>query len=442
MISKRIFIKAENDNYARLASYIADAGPNGEKCLMHWCAGLVDGDDYREGIAEVEDVQALNTRASRKTYHLVISFRPEDESKLTPEVFRAIEERFAAALGYAEHQRHCGVHRNTAHLHMHIAYNMIHPEKLTVHKEFRDFWIRDQVCRKLETELGLSMDHGRQPAQEATRRNEKAYLIESHSGRQSFDAYVKEHRQEILHSLKTAASWQAFHAELAVMGMAIKPHGNGLVICDSHAPSLAVKASAVGRSLSFKKLQTRFGEYQAPLEKQPVAEKSRYTATPLQRSPERGKLFIEYREQIESRKARLQTIKEQEGAALAAIRSQWAVKRQELQRQNLAKKNLRRLLQLARKHEDEALAKARLSFHDPRSQVRQDIPFTTWNGFLQHKADQGNEIALAVLRSRVQAVEPEKVPALKNWTNHGAEQFSHTHLRAEQATRERELMQR
>lgn len=125
MISKRVFIDAGNDNYARLAAYIADAGPSGEKCLMRWAEGMLGGDDYAEGIAEAVDVQARNTRAASKTYHLVISFRPEDEAKLTPEAFKTIEQHFAAALGYAEHQRHCGVHKNTGNLHMHVAYNMI-----------------------------------------------------------------------------------------------------------------------------------------------------------------------------------------------------------------------------------------------------------------------------------------------------------------------------
>ena len=126
MISKKVGISPKNDDYARLAEYIADAGHEGEKSLMHWCAGCLGDDDYQDGIAEVVDVQAMNTRSKQsKTYHLVISFRPEDEAKLTPEVFRAIEERFAATLGYTEHQRHCGVHKNTANLHMHIAYNMI-----------------------------------------------------------------------------------------------------------------------------------------------------------------------------------------------------------------------------------------------------------------------------------------------------------------------------
>jgi hypothetical protein len=164
MISKRIGIAPKNDNYARLANYIAAAGQEGEKLLTSWCAGCAE-EDYAEGIAEVVDAQALNIRVkTAKTYHLIVSFRPEDEAKLTPEAFREMEERFAAVLGYSGHQRHCAVHKNTGNPHMHVAYSMIHPEKRTWHKEFRDFRARDKLCRELEREYGLAVDRGARPA--------------------------------------------------------------------------------------------------------------------------------------------------------------------------------------------------------------------------------------------------------------------------------------
>lgn len=450
MISKRVFISAGNDNYARLAAYIADAGTHskqgGEKCLMNWCEGMLGGEDYAEGIAEAKDVQARNTRAASKTYHLVISFRPEDEEKLTPEVFKAIEARFASALGYTDHQRHCGVHKNTANLHMHVAYNMIHPEKYTCHKEFRDFWIRDKVCRAVEREFGLTVDHGiEQSSSDRSCANEKARQVEAHTGQQSFDSYAKGHREEILHSLEAATSWQDIHEALATRGMEIKPHGNGLVVKDRHSsrPANAIKASALDRNLSLKKLEARFGTFQPPHNLEHVQERSRYTAAPLHRSPERGQLFAEYQAGIEARKATLQTVKDREDAALAAIRAEWAAKRRELERKNIAKKNLRRLLQIARKHEAEALAKAKLTFQEPRNATRQEIPFTTWNGFLQHKAEQGSEIALAVLRSIKQTVAEEKEaapPKAKDWSQHGREQF--LTARADHAAKERALLER
>lgn len=449
MISKRVFIGADNDNYGRLARYIAAASHADEKCLLSWCAGMFGGNDYAEGAAEVRDVQERNTRAANKTYHLVISFRPEDEARLTPEVFKAIEARFASALGYADHQRHCGAHKNTANLHMHVAYNMIHPEKYTCHKEFRDFWIRDKVCRALEREFGLAVDQGIERSSiDRPRINEKAKTVEAHSGQQSFDSYAQSHKEFVLSSLETASSWQDLHAALAAHGMEIKPHGNGLAIRDRHdkRAAHAMKASALDRSLSRQKLTARLGPYQPPQHLDRIRVLSRYTAAPLHRSPERGQLFVEYRAGIEARKTVLQGVKEQESVALAAIRAEWAAKRRELERKNIAKKNLRRLLQLARKHEAEALAQTRLSFQEPREAVRREIPYTSWQGFLTLEAGNGNEVALAVLRSRQEAVEPEGAPASqtpsKDWSKHGQTHAEKTAARADYAEKERELQER
>ena len=132
-----------------------------EKCLISWCAGCWAGDDYDLAVQEVADTQALNRRTGKeKTYHLLVSFHPEDEGKLTPDVFKQIEERFADALGLSEHQRHCGVHVNTENIHMHVAYNLIHPEKLTRVEPWRDYLKRDKLCRELEKEYGLTFaDH-------------------------------------------------------------------------------------------------------------------------------------------------------------------------------------------------------------------------------------------------------------------------------------------
>jgi hypothetical protein len=441
MISRKIGIAPKNDNYARLAEYIAAAGQEGEKLLTSWSAGCEER-DYAEGIAEVVETQDLNTRTAQcKTYHLIVSFRPEDELKLTPGAFRKIEERFAEVLGLAEHQRHCAVHTNTGNLHLHIAYNLIHPERQTMYEPFGDFHKRDRLCRELEQEYGLAVDRGRGP--EKTSHGGKAAQIEAHSGQESFESYAKRHKEAMLAAVSAAQGWQTLHAVLARCGMEIKAHGNGLVIKDRHGKH-AVKASVVDRSLSMKKLEARLGSFGPPQGLEHVQDFSRYQAVPLHRAPERGNLFAEYRQGVTKRKARLQAVKAQEGATLAAIRDKWAVKRQEIERMGIAKKNRRNLLALARKHEAEAIAKAKLEQMPEREAVRRDIPFTCWNGFLQHKAEQGNELALAVLRSRQESIAEEKEAApLKDWSQHGREQFqSKAGIGAEYAEKERAMLER
>jgi hypothetical protein len=442
MIGKHVSCKVRNDDYGRLAKYIADASHKGEKCLMSWCAGCYAGEDYPLGILEAESVQALNTRSSReKTYHLLVSFRPEDESRLTPEAFRAIEERFAVALGFSEHQRHCGIHKNTGNLHLHIAYNMIHPERLTRHEPFRDYKTLSDTCRRLEQEYGLAVDHGMEQAKR-DRLREKAAAIEAQTGQESFEGYAKRNREHILKALETARDWQSFHEALKATGISITPHGNGLAIKDPHGHH-AVKASAVDRALLMKKLESRFGEYRPYRSLRPVQELSRYQAVPLHRSPERGELYARFRQGIDERKARLKAVKEREDAILAAVRRQWADKRREIESMAIAKKNRRNLLALSRKHEVEATAKARLAPQLEREAIRREIPFTSWNGFLRLEAGKGNETALAVLRSRKETVEPEREPEpqtpVKDWSRHDMEQFA---IRAAQTEKERALLKR
>ena len=73
-----------------------------------------------------------------------------------------------------------------------------------------------------------------------------------------------------------------------------------------------------------------------------------------------------------------------------------------------------------------------------REAVRRDIPFSSWSGFLRHKAGQGNETALAVLRSKGETIAPEQEAApkkAKDWSQHGMAQFDHS-------AKERALLER
>ena len=448
MISKHVPCEPEHDDYARLAAYIVDAGHDGEKCLMSWHAGCWNEDDYALAVLEAETVQALNTRTTKeKTYHLLVSFRPEDEAKLTAEAFKVIEERFAAALGFTEHQRHCGVHKNTNNIHLHIAYNRIHPERLTRHDPYYDYKTLSSTCRQLEQEYGLMVDNGFEQAKE-NHLSHKAATLEARTGQESFEGYAKRHKPEIMQALEHAQDWQGFHEGLKAYGLGVKPHSNGLVFHDLYGKDShhAVKASDVDRTLSAKRLQERFGDFQPSRNLRTIAELSRYQAMPLHRSPERGELYAQYQAGIKPRKTKLQAIKEREDASLTAIRQQWEAKRREIEQMSIAKRNRHNLLALARNHEAEALATAKLEFQLERDGVRQEVPYTSWSGFLRHEAERGSEVALAVLRSLKETVEVEHVPGqavpAKNWMEHGNAYVSPLALRADYAEKNRSIQER
>ena len=409
MIAKKQGRKAENDNYRRLAEYIADADNTGEKVLTSWCAGC-GGDEYEKGIAEIEDTQALNTRSRKeKTYHLILSFRPEDEAKLTPEVFREIEHEFAQALGYADHQRHCGVHKNTNNLHMHIAYNMIHPEKLTRRAPYYDYQRLSAACRQVEQRYGLSVDRGME-AKKSTGVSQRAAAMEAHSGQQSFQSYAGERKNAILEGIDAAPNWQAVHEFLARhYGMEIKPRGSGLIVKNLRSEH-AVKASALDRSLSLKHLEARLGAYEPGQGGSALFDE--YAARPLHKGPERGGLFAEWK-QIKARRteliAAMRDLKEREKGVSAPIRRKWKDKRAELEQKGFSRHHLYALFRESRRLEAEELKQAKSGIISDRAAHRavlQQEP-ATWVNFLRDKAAQGNETALAVLRSGKVAVQAE-----------------------------------
>nr|WP_072312126.1 TraI/MobA(P) family conjugative relaxase [Desulfovibrio sp. G11] len=350
---------------------------------MNWCAGCWAGDDYELAIREVADTQALNTRTTQeKTYHMIVSFHPEDETKLTPELFKVIEKRFAQALGLSEHQRHCGVHINTENMHMHIAYNLIHPEKLTRVEPWRDYIKRDKLCRELEKEYGLVIDNGRDQAREKSLGG-KAAALEAHTGRQSFEGYARDQGEVILAMLEKARTWEDVHQAFARHGLELKRRGAGLVVKNRHGRHVA-KASAAHRELSLKKLEARFGAFQASRETMPESELS-YGAAPLQKAPNRNQLWQEFQQQYMRRKS-----------SLEAIRQKWAEKRKELEHRPIARRTRTNLMKLTRQYEAEELHAARMQAGGGN-----------WLDFLRQEATKGDDAALAVLRSRQEEVAPE-----------------------------------
>jgi len=411
VISRQITCKPENDDYRRLAIYIAAAGKQDEKCLMAWCAGCCAGDDYELGVIEVRATQDLNTRSAKeKTYHLLVSFRPEDEAKLTPEVLKEIEQELAKALGFEEHQRHCGVHKNTNNLHMHIAYNMIHPEKLTRREPYRAYLIRDRLCRELEQRFSLSVDNGRLEARERGSQplSDAAATVEAHSGQQSFEGYCSERKDAIMTAQENARTWSDLHRALAEHGLFIKPHGNGMAIVSSQG-RYAIKASRLDRSMGKLSLEKRFGPYQEPYKNvETIQVAASYDAKPLHRDPERDNLFAEYQAGITKRKSGLANFKEQRDSAGDHLSREWEHKRREIEAMPLTKKDRAQLLRQARQFEAEARKKLAKKMTKRREDICEEVPFTSWAGFLRTKATHGNAVALAVLRSRNEVVEAEQ----------------------------------
>lgn len=305
MIATKIGKKANvPDNYTRLGQYIAAAEEKGEKLHEFWirnCDAGTNIEDLDLALLEIEAVRRHKPDIADKTYHLVVSFRPGEQDKLTKEDLMAIEAEYAKALGYADHQRVAGTHINTDNFHMHIAFNKVHPETLKVITPHRDFKILAKVSREMEKKYGLSIDPGMTDgkARDPNKLSPGARDYEAHTWQESFQRHVMKHREEILTGLGKAENWQQVHEVLRGYDISIKLRGNGMVLMSPDGQ--AMKASQLNRSCRKKKLEERFGVFEAadkgvraakPRKK--AVPKHRYEARPLTRHPKTSQLWKRY----------------------------------------------------------------------------------------------------------------------------------------------------
>jgi hypothetical protein len=279
------------DNFTALGKYIAAAKDAGEKLDRLWIAGCDAGEelgDLDAALAEIEAVRKQKPEIKNKTYHLLVSFRPGDQEKLSTEALKDIETAFAGALGLSDHQRVAGTHINTDNFHMHVAYNLVNPHTLKMTYPRHDFRALARTARALEQKYGLAIDPGMTDGKERSREglSLQAQDYERHTWQQSFQRYMLENKAEILEGIGNARNWQALHEGLATHGVSLHKRANGLVFVEAREGKQAMKASAFDRSTSKPALEKRLGPFQPmEMEREARIDRSmparRYKARPM-----------------------------------------------------------------------------------------------------------------------------------------------------------------
>ncbi len=192
-------------------------GQGKERCTWYM-AGNLPGLDRREDAGLAVDVmellQAGNQRAKgNKTYHLVISFHPEDR-RLTPAELEDVVRRSVRAAGLEEHQYIAVRHSEQEHEHLHVAVNKIHPETLKIHHPYKVIHAYQALSTILEEELGLHrVDRIRRPSH-----SHKARNFEAHQGLESFSRWSRRSIGDAT-ELDRIASWDGLHRELKRFGV-------------------------------------------------------------------------------------------------------------------------------------------------------------------------------------------------------------------------------
>lgn len=396
-------------NFKTLAAYILRAGMK-EGPAPHVRLTNCGFDQPWAAIKEIEAAQALNTTSGAdKTYHLIISFRAEDNP--TPEQLEDCEAELCRALGYGEHQRISAVHTDTEHVHMHVAINKVHPDTLRNVTPLKDFYKLDEACRVLEQRHGLSqdnrIDHSRrqEKGRESKATSGRACDMEAHGGLVSFESWIQgEPKDALTAALETARSWEGLHAHMARLDLEIRPRGAGMAVTARRGRA-AVKASALGRDFTRASLEKRFGPYEPPSQGvRQLEPEIRYQAAPLHAGAKTSPLWESWqkeRQQHDEAKAKIDELRKQ--------REHWKQeKRQAYQRQRarvLADPLLgwRQKRQLCDNLRQRRLLESQQAYRQHQAAVqnvyRQHRP-RGWQTYLIDEATAGSVEALRTLKAR------------------------------------------
>ena len=385
-------------------------GKGEERCTWYM-AGNLEGLDRQEdaelAVEVMEVLQDGNVRAKgNKTYHLVISFHPEDR-RLAPAELEDVVRRAVTAAGLGERQYIAVRHSEQEHEHLHVAVNRIHPETLKIHHPYKAIPAFQALASILEKELGLHrVDRSRGRPE-----SHRARDFEAHRCIESFSGWARRTIGDAT-GYDRIGSWPALHDELARFGVRLVRRGNGLAIVDATRPKLACKASALGRGWSKQRLRERYGEFVPGPEAAEVAREQvqPYEERPLGRALEDG-LWREYREALDAARRHREELREAMASRIQAARARHT-ERFKLGHHAIAampipsqdKRSLYKTLAFERKCAERRL---RATIKGWRA-VTVDTHPGSWKHFLAERACRGDQRALRRLRHQFRG------PAIKS----------------------------
>jgi len=371
-------------------------GKGQERCTWYM-AGSLEGLDRREdaelAVAVMELLQEGNVRAKgNKTYHLVISFHPEDRC-LTSVELEDVVRRAVRAAGLEKHQYIAVRHSEQEHEHLHVAVNKIHPATLKIHHPYQAIHAFQALASALEEELGLR----RVDRTASLGQNRRARDFEAHRGIESFSRWARKRIGETK-ELDGIASWEALHEELKRFGVCLVRRGNGLAIVDATRPNLGCKASALGCGWSKQRLCERYGDFVPGPDPAEVAREQvdPYVERPLGRAPEDG-LWHEYQDALGAARTHRNELRQAVSSKIDAARAahgqrfKWrhhAIAAMPIPGRD--KRNLYKTLSFERKCSERRL---RATIKRWRT-MRVDTHPGSWKQFLAARAARGDQRAL------------------------------------------------
>lgn len=388
-------------------------GKGEERCTWYLARNL-DGLHRREdadlAVEVMELLQDGNVRAKGpKTYHLVISFHPEDR-RLTSEELEDVVGRTVRAAGLEGHQYIAVRHSEQEHEHIHVAVNKIHPETLKIHHPYKAINPYQALASVLEEELGLHrVDRTLGPSL-----SHKARDFEAHHGLESFSRWARRSIGGGV-ELDRIESWGALHEGLTRFGVRLVPRGAGLAIVDATRPNLACKASALGREWSRQRLCVRFGDFVPGPDPAQVAREqaNAYVELPLGRVDDDG-LWGEYQDALAAARVRpgerREALSSKIDASRTAIRRRFKLRHHAIGAMPISGMDKRKLYKMLAFERKAAGRKLEMKINGWRTAGAEMHP-GSWKEFLAARASRGDQRAIRRLTRRLRG------PAIKGGDN-------------------------
>ncbi len=141
---------------------------------------------------------------------------------------------------------------------MHVMVNRVHPDTGVAWERWQDRPVIERSLREAEQAMGLRIVPGRLHELEGHEAPDRALLTqgERRAAERSHDPAFPDRVREHLPELRASRSWEELSSRLAEHGLRLEPKGQGLIITDGEHQ---VKASRIGRDLSLRRLEERFG---------------------------------------------------------------------------------------------------------------------------------------------------------------------------------------
>lgn len=240
-----------------------------------------------------------SARCEKPAYHLVVSWR-QDENP-TDDLMRLVGDSTLADLGLEEHQSLLIAHDDTAHRHLHIVVNRVHPATGKAWHTGKDYARLETSMARQAKEHGFIVVPGRHNDPDkfkdvSKRAKNSEVRMAERKGTAPLDRWSKEEivsrRKQLAPIIDGARSWGQLQLMLREQGLHFAPKGQGLVISDGMG---SMKLSDLGKDVRLKGLEDLYGEPFADYAARAAMEEAQRRDVPEMQAPASSRKAVEKR---------------------------------------------------------------------------------------------------------------------------------------------------